>query len=237
MIRRDIIRTRRFGFTLIEMLVVVGVIGLLAAIGFGVAGAVRSGAYNRNAEMLLKNLDVILDEYMGEMGRMPTIPDDNGDGKLTDADVERFYHFPTPASTEGTYIYSVSAFLDKVGGVGAVDSMVAGIAPRNLTTRGQIEAYAGFAYDSGPDKQEEKLTIVDLDGNEIYFVHPHLSTRYLQSGESSDHNLKPVFGQTSGGRPYFMAIGKDGEPGDASDDDEKGFLDDNVYSVTPELES
>ena len=228
----------RRAFTLIELLTVIGIIALLTAIGFGVAKAVRSGAKSRATEMIFKNLDSMLDEYVSEMGRIPAIPLTVSGNTLTDNDVDAFYHYPqnidgwkrvTLGGQQESRVYTVASFIDQVIGIGGTQSMLAAIPESNVIRRGSVEEYEGasFEFDNSGD-QSKARTVVDPFGYEIFYIHPSLSGHVL--GINTKNNAAQRFGEPIGGRPYFMSVGDDGVAGDLSQDDLKGFVKDNLFS-------
>ena len=65
------LRVRRRGFTLVEILVVIAIVSLLTAIGFGTFSRVRESARQIKCDTNLKNLAVALDAFKQEKGHYP----------------------------------------------------------------------------------------------------------------------------------------------------------------------
>lgn len=59
------------GFTIIEILVVIAIIGIVAAIGLQVAASVAAGQRSRTSENIVRVLDQVLGEYVTVKGTIP----------------------------------------------------------------------------------------------------------------------------------------------------------------------
>lgn len=75
---------RRSGFTLVELLVVVAIIGVLVAILVPTVHRVRSQAQIASCKNLLKGIETALSAYQSDEGRYPPDPYDNWDGPPDD---------------------------------------------------------------------------------------------------------------------------------------------------------
>jgi general secretion pathway protein G len=62
---------KRSGFTLIEVLVVIAIIGVLAGIILGLAGGAQQNAGRKRAEAEIAKLEVFVSEYQSQYGRVP----------------------------------------------------------------------------------------------------------------------------------------------------------------------
>jgi prepilin-type N-terminal cleavage/methylation domain-containing protein len=226
---------RKRAFTLIELLVVIGVIGILMAITFGVARGVRANARRQLTNSAMINLESMLDEYISEVGKIPAIPDSDGDGQLDDGDLEDFYRYPSAllGGSDPEYVFSVSAFLRQVRGIAGVDTMLGGMAERSLVRRGEIDAYGDDGFEgSGSNDEDQARTVIDGEGYEIFYIHP--SVRDTSTFTWPDElNTSKRFGIGLSGRPYFMSVGPDGKAGGHDTDLNKTYLEDNLYSAEP----
>ncbi len=63
---------RKASFTLVELLVVMGIIGLLIALLFPAIGAARQAANRNRAEAEVKAIEVALRGYLRDYGKFPT---------------------------------------------------------------------------------------------------------------------------------------------------------------------
>lgn len=65
-------RSLRRGMTLLEIVIVLGIIGLIMAAGIGTFGGVLSGAKTRSAEMKMQGLTTTLESYKLLAGSYPS---------------------------------------------------------------------------------------------------------------------------------------------------------------------
>ncbi|MEZ0227769.1 MAG: type II secretion system protein [Planctomycetota bacterium] len=63
--------SRRQGFTIVELLVVIAVIGVLTAISFPVLSSVRRGQKAKATKVLIENLKLKIEEYAADFGDFP----------------------------------------------------------------------------------------------------------------------------------------------------------------------
>jgi prepilin-type N-terminal cleavage/methylation domain-containing protein len=75
----------RSGFTLIEMLVVIGIIGLLMGLLFPAIGSLRNAANRARAEQDLGSFEVAIKAYISEYGKYPLQVDATQDRVYMDA--------------------------------------------------------------------------------------------------------------------------------------------------------
>lgn len=108
-------RPHRFGaqgFTLIQLLLVVALLGVLSALLFPVLGQARAGADRQKCDAKLKSIVLALDAFKQERGHYPVSLDElRSDGFLSDADALRC---PRDPRQDGSYhdFYVVRAPID-----------------------------------------------------------------------------------------------------------------------------
>lgn len=69
------IQNKRFGFTLVEVLTVIAIIALLAALILGLAGNAQKKAARTKAEAEVTQLGSFVTDYQTKYGQVPTSPD------------------------------------------------------------------------------------------------------------------------------------------------------------------
>lgn len=232
-------RTRLRAFTIVELLVVIGIIAILVTIVFGVAAGVRNSANRQLTETALAGLESMLEEYIGDTGRIPAIP--KRFLHYRQNDFEDFYRFPREPLTgpDEERIFGVAAFLRQARGIGSVDTILGGLPERLVVRRGAIEAYIGPAgvadfEGTGFEQEDERRapTILDGWGHEIYYLHPAVRPNPTLN-LSADFRIGKRFGVSQSGRPFFMSVGPDGRAGDRESGLGEQYLQDNVYSTQP----
>ena len=67
---------KRFGFTLVEVLTVIAIIALLAALILGLAGNAQKKAARTKAEAEITQLQSFVTDYQTKYGQVPTSPQD-----------------------------------------------------------------------------------------------------------------------------------------------------------------
>lgn len=191
------------GFTLIEMLVVLAVIGVLASILFIAGAAVTSRQKIRATENLLITLDRILDVYMIERG---TIPPYNPD-----------QYVGTPGQNNGLQSFNgrnhparpdAAVFLAQASGYGEVDTLIQSIPNEfvrsrplpNNNTQGVrapsiVDSWAESGWPVDPENQGRRYPVQYQQV--IYFVHPENTL------------AQALYGRCRNNRPYFMSAGPD----------------------------
>ncbi len=163
-------------FTLIELVMVVAIIALLAAITIGVGASMADSGRMRATEGVLQVLDQSLADYIDAGGSIPpaivavTLEEDHG-GKVRGDIV----HYPAvdgvidvvipntdPGAPERHYqINSIGLYLASLQKSSVVDELLSSV----------DESMVSF-YDAPDDLQPRLLTIFDAWGNPIRYVHP-----------------------------------------------------------------
>jgi type II secretory pathway pseudopilin PulG len=94
-------RLRRGGFTLLQIVAVVGLISILSAISLSAFGKARATARRAQCDMRLKAISLALDAYRREVGRFPAkLSELKEKGYLHDADALRC---PSDPRRDGSY--------------------------------------------------------------------------------------------------------------------------------------
>lgn len=236
----------RNAFTLLELIVVIGIISLLvAAVIFVSPGIIRSQKAAQT-ENLLTTLDRALDEFQLARGAFPFYDEDTIDryesvfNKAFEGDVSDpesragraagpILTYPSGARRQAA-LPDAWIFYDQAQGFGAVDDIL-----RNLpdsATRSRI-------IDNPSASEPPNLVrFVDAWDNKIIFVHP------------DNDAAQDLFGACQGGRPYFMSPGPDERfgffeeitgntnlPGGDADrvviSETRDAIENNIYSAQP----
>ncbi|MBQ7252772.1 MAG: type II secretion system protein GspG [Kiritimatiellae bacterium] len=66
------------GFTLVELLVVISIIGILAGIVLGMSGGAQANANRKKAESEIERISAFVTSYQMEYGRVPGFPQYKG---------------------------------------------------------------------------------------------------------------------------------------------------------------
>lgn len=238
-------RPRPRGFTLVEVLVVVGIIAVLLGLVAGVGPLVFSNQRKAQTSQLLNTLDRALDEYSHAAGGIPKFVAEQYantpgvDNELTTYGSELFPARPDSA-----------VFLAQIKGVGECDAIISGIPsqfliatptddgsrpdpsdPSSISLGGGVDApsvvdsWADAAWGPPWNIAEQRV---------IYYVHP------------SNLLAQDLYGKCVNRRPYFMSAGPDekygltseipapasGEPLTHAQKAEL-LVADNIYSYTP----
>jgi prepilin-type N-terminal cleavage/methylation domain-containing protein len=208
-------RTHSRGFTLVELLVVIGIITILIAIGLVIGQRATANAKINATADTLKLLDQALAEYVAVKGEIPPafvkIDGSNTLQPIADAD----FGVGTPLDSVGWFCFQMSK-------VDAAKSVIDRINSKFLAASPTTEA-------------RDFRTVNDGWGNKIRYVHP--AFHGLLDGNKSPTDLigppasgfayrggNPVrtttnsdAGRCPGGSPYFYAVGEDGNPATTAD--------------------
>jgi prepilin-type N-terminal cleavage/methylation domain-containing protein len=207
----------RRAFTLVEMMVVIGIIVILVTITLGVANAVVEGGRKRATEGVLRALDQTMDIYIDKQGEIPpplvAVPPNRlvGGGPL---DGQTMY-YPlidgvVQASNGAPFlaIDSVGIYMFAAEQVPEVQSIVAGLDSR-FVVRAQAAAAperagsgGGGANASNTQPLVELTSVLDAWGNPIRIVHPRFDSIIVGSGQFGSIGILPTTDASDG---YFTA--------------------------------
>ena len=217
----------RRGFTLIEMMVVIGLVGLLLTITIMVTQGVVAQSKVRQCRELLAGLDSLITEYESEYGSMPSFNKDL---------------FSQPKDGEsGEVRPEVATFLEQVHGLAGADRIIAGWPTQYLMKRndyyGQVGTNSIFAgsiddrnpLDANSPNGDDRLTLADPWGMEILYIHPR--DKMATIGKNAPHNFAG-YGTPVNDRPYFISAGPDRifYDKDITVANEDSHRKDNIYS-------
>ncbi len=246
--------TRR-GFTLLELLIVVGVIAILVGLALAIGRSVSGRGKEVKTQELIKVLDTSMTEFVAASGAIPqkmvvdprrTGPNTNGNWLQPVADA---YSPDTP----GGMINSVGLYMLQCDSQPSVASLF-----KNLDAKFMRELDSDGTGPDAWDPFPTLRTVFDGWDRPIRYVHPASDGLvYGPWPNSSDPNA-PVNtddvydppppgkfyrvaqlrrnneqggdsdgGVCRGGQPYFYSAGPDGDPSTTAD---------NVYTTKPEIE-
>ncbi len=252
-------RARR-GFTVIELLVVVGIIAILVGLSFVVGGKVLEGGKRGAALETIRLLDNALNDYMAKTDGLPatTVEDpEDRDRVFPVADARDMQNTDSGRSPAGNQmINSVGLFM---------------LQAREVPSSRQIldQLPSKFARALEIDGQPVLMTAFDPWGNPIRYVHPSLDGRFAAGNtdlvlgpaptgkqyainQMRRNNEQTVLngmvvnaqdivdsdgGLCTGNRPYFYSVGPDGRAGWYQNEANQ-WIDgaaDNIYTMTPTL--
>ncbi|MBL1217278.1 MAG: hypothetical protein D8M59_07245 [Planctomycetes bacterium] len=217
-------------FTMIEMLVVIGLVVVLGSLTLVIGSAIISQGKARNTEAILANLDAALTEYEAETGSNPMWT-----GKGSDVSNKRRMYQPASGySRGGTIRPEVAVFLADAKGIEGVDNIIRAIPPDRLMQR--VDLYEQLRLDGVESiagmvpATDTRLTVCDAWGMEILYVHPRNTEQ--NPDISVGDGAAEVYGATVNNRPYFMSAGADllyaNQLTDDDRDDKAAW--DNLYS-------
>ncbi len=232
-------RAHRAGFTLVEMIVVIGIIVLLAGLTLSVGVAVSHQSEVRQTRAALLLLDAAVQEWQVQADRKLTWwqPGDPSAGHAA-ADVH--------GDTEQVLL--ITEVLQVITKPAAVRDIVARIDPGLLYTYRQ-GVYPPW-IDTDPEKQQldaqfdGAITVLDAWGQPIYATHPGRvwiaasdSPPGYPTAPDADATIRTyneeIYGVAAGRRMCFVSSGPDGSFGDLhpyASPKEHLPVEDNVYS-------
>jgi prepilin-type N-terminal cleavage/methylation domain-containing protein len=192
-------------FTLVEMLVVIAIIGILAALVVTVAGRVTKGGKVSLTRDTIRVLDQVYTTYLSEREARPS-------SVFTDANGVQFPMVDGKVSLGGSPVYnpnppedSLALFLLETGKLGTGKSALSGLDAKFVD---RVASVSGLGVPMVRDENNNIVlsftTVKDAYGHPIRFVHPAYQGGY---GNYYDQNIRP--------RPLLM-LTRTGSPANVS---------------------
>lgn len=191
--------SRRSAFTLVELLVVVGIIGVLVAIVIGVAASVAEGGRARATEGVLRALDQSLDIFVEQRGGIPDALIAAPPGRLVGggALAGQAMYYPlvdgvVQTSGSGDFVHnqSVGIYLLDAEQIPEIQSIIAGL-DTSLVRRTRLSPEAGEQNTQSAIPQVELTTVLDAWGNPVRMVHPRFHGLIRGDGPYTTVGLLP----------------------------------------------
>ena len=179
--------SRRGAFTLVEMLVVIAIIGILAALVVTVAGRVTKGGKVSLTRDTIRVLDQVYTTYLSEKEARPA-------SMFTDANGTQFPMVDGKISAGGGPAYnpnppedSLAIFLLEARKLGSGKDALSGLDPKLIN---RVSSVSGLGVPMVRDENNNLIlaftTVKDAFGNPIRFVHP------AYQGGYGNYNGQPV---------------------------------------------
>ena len=208
-------RTPRTAFTLLELLIVVGVIGILMALALAVGARVAGSGKQTKTADTIKALDVILNDYVNTQGGVPppTVLDPRASTPPNNTYIQPIADAVMADPVSGNFdkvINSVGLFLVQARDAAGSDSMLKGINSRLIRT------YDPDGPDTAPGApdwatQPELLTAFDGWDRPIRYVHPKFGGLLYgpwpnATDPSQNIMTQDVLGAAPSGRQYGITM-------------------------------
>ncbi len=229
-------RSSRSGFTLIELVVVIGIMLLLLGLTLSVGVAVRTQSETRETENILRLLDTATQEWERSADRQLSWgKDGTPNGSVYDMRGEVAQPPLTPE------ILVITELLQTISRPSAVKQIVAQIDPNFIHTyrAGEYPAWIQMPDESEMDKFDGEITVLDGWGWPIYATHPgrvrdpnvfNIDTLYPSDPDGTVHTYnEDLYGVARNREVCFVSAGPDGEFGVMSQPDDE-LTKDNLYS-------
>ncbi len=191
-------------FTLVEMMVVIGIIVILVTIVLGVGNAVVEGGRKRATEGVLRALDQTMDMYIDRRGIIPPAVVVVPPSRLVDGGPREglIMYYPLidgvvqiGPGAPSLAIDSVGMYMIEAEQIPEIQSIVAGLDPRfvrRVQYPPEMERGGGggaAAFDTMP--KVELTSILDAWGNPIRIVHPRFDSIIVGDGQFGSIGLRP----------------------------------------------
>lgn len=201
-------------FTLVELMVVIGIIVILVTIVLGVGNAVVEGGRKRATEGVLRALDQTMEIYISERGVIPPAVVAVPPGRLVGGGMLEglTMYYPLIDGVVQVDPGSPSLAFDSVGmymieaeQIPEIQSMVAGLDPK-FVRRGQYppegqRVSGGGGGQPAPSSTQtvvELTSILDAWGNPIRIVHPRFDSIIVGNGQFGSIGIRPHPGNLDG---------------------------------------
>ncbi|MBT4530805.1 MAG: prepilin-type N-terminal cleavage/methylation domain-containing protein [Phycisphaerae bacterium] len=255
--------TIKYGFTLIEIMIVIGIIAMLAALTLGISSSVMRNAEKRKTQDVLQLLTVALQEWELEKGRSITFdgyepemaPDPNGGWTLGHYDIYRneYEVIQAPQFSEQGVLNALMNVAMETRMESLVDVFMQSEGAKDILSKMTSDIF--IEHDHGT--YSRKL-VVDAWGTPIgivfpgrpYFdVNPNGSSFDAAFDDCGDGTVRDEaedgLGSCINARPYFVSAGPDrtwgyrsqsNDQNSTPDNDAWVASTDNLYSYEPYLE-
>lgn len=237
------------GFTLVEVVVVIGIIIVLAALTISVGVVVVEGSEVRQTETVLRQLETALQEWQTHADRRVTWGEnDTPQGAVYDMQIETGTESP---------VFLVTELLNTIARSSNIQNIVARIDPDFVHTyrfekypewiesADESEMDSMWAVNAGADSLG--LAVLDAWGQPFRIAHPGcvdgsvgcvtITTGAVDADGTVRTGIEYEYGIAKNRQILFVSAGPDGKFGDlnATDADLLAQTKDNIYSYRPAM--